>query len=239
LRIDLSKPGLLEPVIPELSIEMWPHWLEIAIQHMRQAKEAHTRLLGARDAGDNVGIDQGLNDELRSSMQAICAVAFAVDAFYASLTAHMPIDPRLRASWREKRTSRDSIILEVLRVPSVLSRPQVASLKRVLGSIYQFRDWAVHPPADFRAAILHPDLQVGVDQRYLQFQSSNAERALSAGFEVFLRVLDNPRDLPGHQEWCKSHRAILDDVLTTNKVVWSWNAQEGDGSESATNDEGR
>jgi hypothetical protein len=55
-------------------------------------------------------------------------------------------------------------------------------------SLFRFRDWAVHPPADFRQPVLHPDLQVGVDQRFLAFSSLNADRAVLCGLEVIVRA---------------------------------------------------
>jgi hypothetical protein len=102
-----------------------------------------------------------------------------------------------------------------------LTNAHVVSMKRVLTSIFTFRGWAVHPPADFREAILHPDIPVGVDKRYVQFRSANADMAMNGGLEVSIRILSQPRDLPGHKDWCAPRRQILDEILTATGITWS------------------
>jgi hypothetical protein len=53
LRFTLGTSGQQkDPVVPELLLELWPHWFEIAIRHMRLAHDAHARLIDANTAGD-------------------------------------------------------------------------------------------------------------------------------------------------------------------------------------------
>ena len=226
LRFTLGTSGQhTDPVVPELLLELWPHWFEIAIGHMQLARDAHVRLIDANTSGDGKTRGDALDDELQSSMQTICAVAFAIDGLYGALADHVPVEPALKATWRAHRTSRASIVLEVIRRASVLKNSQVISMKRVLKSLFTFRGWAVHPPADFREAILHPDIAVGVDQRYVQFRSANADMAMSGGLEVALRILSQPRDLPGHKDWCTPRRQIVDEILAAAGITWSWNGE--------------
>lgn len=217
-----------DPVRLELLVEMWPHWLEIAFGHARAARDSHVRLLAAHDARDGDAVDQALRDELRGSMQAICSAAFAIDALYGSIAARFPVSPSPKKARSNGRTSRSAIVLEEFNRVSVLQNPQVVSMKRQIRALFRFRGSAVHPPGDFREPILHPELNVGVDERFFRFRSDNAYGATLGALEVILRVLEQPRDLAGHREWCAGQRRILDDVLTAEKITYSWNPTPGE-----------
>jgi hypothetical protein len=221
LVLRLGSGGLqLDPVVPELALEMWPHWLEIALRHASAARESHGKLLAARDS-QSPTTGQHLDEELQSSIQTITATAFAVDAFYGSWVEQINLSPLTKAAWTQNKTPRHARILEAIRIGSVLRNDQVQSLKRVLSSVFRFRDWAVHPPADFRQPVLHPDLQVGVDQRFLAFSSPNADRAVLCGLEVIARALDHPRDIAALREWCAPQRQIRDDILLAAHVTYA------------------
>ncbi|HXA30109.1 MAG TPA: hypothetical protein VN193_15315 [Candidatus Angelobacter sp.] len=210
----------LEPVVPELALEMWPHWFEIALRHASVARQHHAQLLNARDC-QSPTTGQHLDDELQSSIQTITAMAFAVDAFYGSLLEQINVAPSTKAAWAHNKTPRHARVLEAIRLGSVLRNDQVRSLKRGLSSLFKFRDWAVHPPADFRHPLLHPDLQVGVDQRFLAFSSPNADRAVLCGLEVLVRALDHPRDIAAFRPWSASMRQILDDLLRAAHMTYA------------------
>lgn len=210
----------LDPVVPELALEMWPHWFEIALRHASAARESHAQFLAARDS-QSPTIGRHLDEELQSSIQTITSMAFAVDAFYGSLVEQIKLPPSTKAAWTQNKTPRHARVVEAIRIGSVLRNDQVRSLKRGLSSLFRFRDWAVHPPADFRHPLLHPDLQVGVDQRFLAFSSPNADRAVLCGIEAIVRALDHPRDIAGLTEWCGSHRQILDDLLLAAHVTYA------------------
>jgi hypothetical protein len=220
LVLRLGGGGLqMDPVVPELALEMWPHWFEIALRQARAARESHVQLLAARDS-QSTTTGQHLDEELQNSIQTVTAMAFAVDAFYGSLVEQIELPPSTKAAWAKDRTPRHARVLEAIRSASVLRNDQVRSLKRGLSSLFMFRDWAVHPPADFRRPLLHPDLQVGVDQRFLAFSSGNADRAVLCGLEAIVRALDHPRDIAALRQWCASHRQILHDLLLAGHVTY-------------------
>jgi hypothetical protein len=50
----------------------------------------------------------------------------------------------------------------------------VNELKSDLREIFRFRDLAVHPPGNVRAPVLHPELQVEVEWRFVAFCAENA-----------------------------------------------------------------
>jgi hypothetical protein len=78
-----------------------------------------------------------------------------------------------------------------------------------------------HPPADFRYPLLHPDLQIGVDRRFITFSSANADRAATGALEVMVRIFGRPRDIAALQEWCAPQRKILDDLLLAAGITYA------------------
>jgi hypothetical protein len=162
-----------------------------------------------------------MDDELQDAMQAICSVAFAVDALYGSLLERIVVPQHLQATWKRQRTSRHARILELIRLSSVLRNDQVGSLKRVLSSIFRLRGYAVHPPAEFRDPVLHPDLNVGINRRFTEFSSANAERAVNGGAEVMVRTFYRPRGSTQLRDWCTSQRQILQDILEAAGIRYS------------------
>jgi hypothetical protein len=210
----------LDPIVVELALEMWPHWFEVALRHAKDARESHRLLLEAH-AAQAAGAVQRLDDEMQSSMQCITAMAFAVDALYGSLVERVNVPAPTRAAWARNRTARRARVLEVIRTASKLRNDQVHGMKTVLISLFQFRDWAVHPPADFRQPVLHPDLQAGVDRRFIVFSSANADRAVMGGLEVVVRTIDNHKDTAALREWCPPQRRILDDLLHAAGITYA------------------
>src|ERR1700680_1182766 len=63
LRFTLGTSGpQMEPVVPHLLLGLWRHWFEIAIRHMRLARDAHIRLTDAHTAGDGKARGDALDD---------------------------------------------------------------------------------------------------------------------------------------------------------------------------------
>jgi len=121
----LGRSGLqLDPAAPELLLEIWPHWFELALKHLRQARESHGRLLSAHSDGATEARALALDDEFQSSLQAICAVAFAIDGLYGSMVDHVVVGAETRAQWRRNRTSRG--------IPAKLRAARQAGLRTVL-----------------------------------------------------------------------------------------------------------
>jgi hypothetical protein len=54
------------------------------------------------------------------------------------------------------------------------------ALRDNLKEIYRFRDMAVHPSGRIQAALLHPDLNVGVEWRFVYFRASNVRALVNA-----------------------------------------------------------
>jgi len=106
----------------ELRMDMWPFWLEDAIDAAVVAcglAEQISPLVEQRDAAEDPKsieeqIDQLLIGEMKASMRAITASAFAIEAFYASVKERSPEHPDAE-KWREKRTAREKQVTETFR----------------------------------------------------------------------------------------------------------------------------
>jgi len=103
------------PVVFEVRLDVWDHWLAIASELTQASESAHARLLDAVRRTDEQARNAALEEEFRAAMQAIGATAFAVDAVYAAVKERFPIEPEVELAWRRKRTARDRRIAEVLK----------------------------------------------------------------------------------------------------------------------------
>jgi hypothetical protein len=163
----------------ELQLDTCIHWLEIALEHLAEAKSVQGTLLKAKSAGTT---DFGtlLDREFKASVQASVAAATFFEALYAATLERLPTKPTLPSPRRRQRQSRYAKVTEQLRQSFGLKKQGTANLRSVLGEVYRFRDEAVHPSAKFSEPVLHPDLQVGVERRFVMFGYTNARQLVRA-----------------------------------------------------------
>jgi hypothetical protein len=168
-----------DPIILHLRFDVCPTWVQIANRHLEAAKAAQEQRRVAWAGSDEQAKTQSLEAEFEASMQAIMAAAIAWDAAYSVLREHVDIPPSMAKRWRTGRTARYSQITEIVRRAFNLKPKSVAALRANLKEIYRFRDLAVHPSGKVKAAIHHPELDVGVEWRFVAFRASNAELAVT------------------------------------------------------------
>lgn len=216
LRIRVTQEGKFEAdsVTPEVTLETWPHWLSIGLGHLKDARQAHTDLLAAHGAGDEDAKHDALEREFLSSMQAITSAAFAVDALYGSINDVVPPAPNAA-----KARSRGGAVMGAIHRVAKVSNLHAKALSGGLSQLFKFRNLAVHQPRDFRAPHLHPDLNVGVDWRFIAFNASNAQGALNIAMEALTRATEHPRQGTALQEWNKGQASILTRVLADHQVT--------------------
>lgn len=206
-----------EVVAVEVTLDMWPHWLEIAIRHAAAAASAHSRVLEAHEQGNDVEVHKALSAEFQQSMQSISAAAFSLDALLGAMLEQSPPSDAVREAWTRNRTSRTARLLETARRVSSLTNEEVRAFKEGVGSVFRVRNSAVHPPRDFQTPCLHPDLKVGVDRRFVTYTAENAEAALQVCVGVVGMIADKARTHgPGRPKWADSYLAILTGVLEDN-----------------------
>ena len=206
ISISIDDEGVVKSSITaiELSREMTPVWLELALEHLSQAGQDHATLLEALESDDDAAIASALEAELRSGMQAMIASATAVDALYASAKDRVSIPPSLTKRWRQNGTARWRQVAEVLRRAFLLKPGAfVDQMRTALREIYRFRDMAVHPSAKSAGVVLHPDLGQGTDWRFVAFSHASATVHvwLSLAFIFKLVSRDVPREAVAARDW--------------------------------------
>lgn len=126
-------------------------------------------------------------------MQAATAAAIGVDAFYAAVKDRIHVPERTARAWRKNGTARHRQIAEVLRLGFVLT-PRVANqMRTVLHDIMRFRDQAVHPSGSLGQPHLHPELQRGMEWRFVTFRFTLVKTVVSLAVSLVAQLLFVPR----------------------------------------------
>jgi hypothetical protein len=107
--------------VNEVRTDTFQHWLDIAARAASDAEKARLTAVAA-ELDDNETFTRGIEDEFRTSMVAIAAAAFALDAFYASVIEHAP-------AVRVAANSRDASIFETLKRAFSLRPEQHSALR--------------------------------------------------------------------------------------------------------------
>lgn len=171
----------------EVSLDVWPYWLDIAIDNAIVAREARAELQTAATEGRDADKGPHLVDECKASMIACSAGAFALDAFYESVREQLPELEALVRQWNDARTPRHRRILETIRRIAPFSNEETKQLRRSIGELFRFRAWAVHPPA----------------WRFVAFRSENARVAVSIATDIITRCVRSPRQVnEALLSWC-------------------------------------
>lgn len=168
------------------------HWLSLAIDHLLAARSAHVKLKEANEDGDNEALSSALEAEFRASMQAMVASAVALDALYAAVKTRITVPEAQVEAWRAKRTARWRQMAEVFRLAFHLSPEKVKEARRILKEMTKYRGWALHPPADQQAPILHPDTGHGLEWRFVAFRYENALATVRMALSFLLVFSKHP-----------------------------------------------
>ncbi|HVE46192.1 MAG TPA: hypothetical protein VNA57_05555 [Acidimicrobiales bacterium] len=179
----------------------------MGLEHALAAVHARDELEGRASEQTGGWTAELLEKECRAGMVAIASAAFALDALYASVVETVPGFDELQAQWREKKTPRHARVSEALRRSFKMGNTGARQAAEMVQSIYRFRDWAVHPPGDYRAPLHHDLLNVGVEWRFVAFSGVNASRAVRAAASLIRQCVDVPREgKPGLSHWCDAVR---------------------------------
>jgi hypothetical protein len=94
-------------------------------------------------------------------------------------------------------------------------KPKGASLLRSnLKALYSFRDMAVHPSGKIAAPLLHPELDVGMEWRFVYFRARNAEMAVLGAAGMLWDLATNRRSKDAKiAEYQKTLLARLQEVF--------------------------
>lgn len=200
----------------ELQLDTCVHWLEIALEHLAAARSAHSALLEAKGGGNDFAAL--LDREFKSSVQATVAVATFFEALYAATLDRTPTKPTPHIPGKRQRQPRYKRVAEQLRMSFGLRKQGTANLRSVLGQIYKFRDEAVHPSATFGEPVLHPQLQVGVERRFVMFGYGNALQLVRAAL-AFSKILPS-RDMSRKPKAMQEFAAYLLQICAPLYAAW-------------------
>lgn len=209
----------------ELQLDTCIHWLEIALEHLANAKTAHETLVAEVGTGSDLGVP--LDREFKASVQAAFAAATFFEALYATTMERNPPKPSKPSGKPRQRPTRYAIVTEQLRRSFGLRNQGTANLRAVLVEVYRFRDQAVHPSATFSEPVLHPEIRIGVERRFVMFSAANAQQLVRAAL-AFSKILPScdlrrqPKDIqdlgaylmevcsPLHARWEQQYGQLLD-----------------------------
>lgn len=196
----------MEPVRFEVALDVWEHWLEIAEKHLQVAEAAREALITALTQQNEGAKGEALGAELQAGMVTISASAFSIDSFYASVKARLPAVPDLEASWRRNGTSRPARIAETLKRGFQVPPNAFVQVREGLEQLFKFRGWAVHAPAEFKEAVLHPVLDAGVEWRFIAFGVENCREVARFAKELISQLVERPKS--EHSDlgrWCEAY----------------------------------
>jgi len=167
-----------------LHYDVCPVWLELAVEHLKAAREASQARNDAWTTSNDKLKGPTLEREFKAAMQAITCAAIAWDAFYAAVREKANIDPEIWKKWRSSGTARYKQVAETLRLVFELPPAAFETIRDGLRQIYRFRDRAVHPTGSLSEAVTHPELGVGVEERFVLFSYDNAHGIVQATVEI-------------------------------------------------------
>ncbi len=193
LRISESGEFEGDPITLHVRFDVCPTWIQIAKRHLDAALIAKANRNVAWQGTDEMAKAQALEVEFEASMQAIVAAAIAWDALYAVLREHVAIPPRILEKWRNGRTARYTQVAEVTRRAFSLTQKGASMLRGNLKNIYRYRDLAVHPSGKIEAPLLHPELNLGMEWRFIYFRAHNAELAVMAAATMLWDLAHNAK----------------------------------------------
>jgi hypothetical protein len=203
-----------DPVTLHVRFDVCPTWIQVAKRHLDTALLARVQRDETWGGKDEHAKAMALEAEFESSMQAIMAAAIAWDAVYAILREHVIIPPAVSEKWRNGRTARYTQVAEVIRRAFSLKPKGSALLRKNLKALYSYRDMAVHPSGKIAAPLLHPELDVGMEWRFVYFRARNAEMAVLGAAAMLWDLATNGRSKDSKiSEYQKTLRTRLEEIF--------------------------
>lgn len=221
-QLKIGEGGEIEgdPITLHVRFDVCPTWVMLAKRHLETALAAREQRELIWAGTDETAKAESLEREFESSMQAIMAAAIAWDAAYALLREHVAIPEALVQRWRAGRTARYSQVTEVIRRAFKLKPKGAAVMRANLKEIYRYRDMAVHPSGKIEAALLHPELNVGVEWRFVYFRASNAEIAVCGAASMLWDLAHEGKAKdPKIVEYQANLRARLQDIYPAGRPL--------------------
>lgn len=198
---------------PVSRYQAWPDWLKIALAHAKAASEARKELTAAVAASDADAEVKALEAEFHSTLVAVSASAFSLDAFYASIVRFAPVSDEQRDLWAASRAGRAVRVFDAVRRCTKLTNAEAKALNLQIKTIYRLRNLAVHPDFAPTPFVVHNGLRQAVPNMYVNFQAENAHGAFAAATEAIMRVTDLPISTPELAEFVTPLSEFLHEIV--------------------------
>lgn len=204
LKLDEQGGISVDPIKLHVHYDVCPSWLEIAFKHLLEAEEQNKEVIAAWRTPDDHQLARALEAEFESGMQAIMSGAIAIDAFYAAVKDKISLPEDLTKSWSKNKTARHKQIAEVMRRAFVIDKNTFHQVRNYLNKIMSLRDMAVHPLGKIDEPILHPELNLGMEWRFVTFRYLNAKAVLGVCLSIIDQLILCPHDKFEHLKgYCK------------------------------------
>jgi hypothetical protein len=208
-----EEPTAAGSTVPAACFDAVSKWLEIAIRYASDAQVAKHARVAAWEGTDEAARAAALEWEFEVSMQAIVACGVAVDSLSDMLQTRVELPRLLIDKWRENRTPHCIRVSEVFGRALSLAPKATTALHQNLSEILRFRDLAVGATAKANALILHPELQTGIEWRFVYFRCENALTIVRATSRLVwgLAASGKPRD-PEVQKYLDAVRSRIEAI---------------------------
>ena len=220
--IRIREDGEIEgdPITLHVRFDVCPTWIQIAKRHLDEALTAKVNRESAWLGTDENAKAQALEVEFEASMQAVMAAAIAWDAVYSVLREHVAIPQSTVEKWRKGRTARFTQIAEVVRRAFALKPKGASALRKNLKELYRYRDLAVHPSGKIEAPLLHPEINVGMEWRFVYFRAANAELAVMAAAAMLWDLAHNGKSKDSKiSEYQRTLASRLDEIFPNGAPI--------------------
>ncbi|MGW5239926.1 hypothetical protein ACWEOW_13420 [Monashia sp. NPDC004114] len=188
-------------------LDVWPMWLDVAIDHAVLARDAREKLRAELAADPGMDEDRKgalLVEECTAGMVSICAAAFALDNFFSCIRDCVPGIESLEKEWAAAGTARHKRVSESIRRTFRVSNAGGKALRATVREIFKYRDWAVHPPAELREPIYNELIDAGTEWRFVAYRAFNASGCARTTSAFLSQVLAAPRESNAPLvKWCE------------------------------------
>jgi hypothetical protein len=191
---------------------LWMPWTRIAIDHEGMAKVAREELEQAAPEHRNGFM---LQREADAGLVAICAAAFALEAFTRELDDLITLPPATQAAWQRNPPAADRQVLELLKL-AVDPRGLVSTWTRELAWLFGVRGDAVHYEGMNEPTRPHP-VGINVSVAQVTYSPENATRAVDLLLGIQERCRDRPK--PPIRGWSRSIRHAFDELISRRSQV--------------------
>jgi hypothetical protein len=123
----------------QIASNFWAKWIEVAAEHARAAQRARRRAYKAKKGSKAMG--RAFNDELKASLVAITASAFAIDAWDKAVRSRIP-GPRAGKGAADK-------IVRTLKRGFAVGAPAGRRWDKRVKELFDLRNDVVHHTSNF------------------------------------------------------------------------------------------